>query len=40
MTATRMTGLNLRDSLVRIDSVNPGLDPADAGEASVGARAD
>ena len=28
MTATTMTALDLLDALVRIDSVNPGLDPA------------
>ena len=27
MTATSTTALNLLDNLVRIDSVNPGLDP-------------
>ena len=35
MTATSMTALNLLDALVRIDSVNPGLDPA--GEAQIAA---
>jgi acetylornithine deacetylase len=37
MTATSMTALNLLDALVRIDSVNPGLDPAGAGEAQIAA---
>jgi acetylornithine deacetylase len=37
MTASRMTALNLLDALVRIDSVNPGLDPAGAGEAQIAA---
>ena len=37
MTATSMTVLNLLDALVRIDSVNPGLDPAGAGEAQIAA---
>ncbi len=32
-----MTALNLLDALVRIDSVNPGLDPAGAGEAQIAA---
>jgi hypothetical protein len=35
MTATSMTALDLLDALVRIDSVNPGLDPAGAGEAQI-----
>jgi acetylornithine deacetylase len=35
MTATSMTALDLLDVLVRIDSVNPGLDPAGAGEAQI-----
>ena len=35
MTATSMTALNLLDALVRIDSVNPGLDPDGAGEAQI-----
>jgi len=30
MTATSTTALDLLDDLVRIDSVNPGLDPAGA----------
>lgn len=33
--ATSMTALELLDALVRIDSVNPGLDPGGAGEAAV-----
>jgi len=37
MTATSTTALNLLDDLVRIDSVNPGLDPAGAGEAQIAA---
>lgn len=37
MTATSMTALDLLDELVRIDSVNPGLDPAGAGEAQIAA---
>jgi acetylornithine deacetylase len=37
MTATSETVLDLLDALVRIDSVNPGLDPAGAGEAQVAA---
>jgi acetylornithine deacetylase/succinyl-diaminopimelate desuccinylase-like protein len=37
MTATSMTVLDLLDALVRIDSVNPGLDPAGAGEAQIAA---
>jgi acetylornithine deacetylase len=37
MTATSMTALNLLDDLVRIDSVNSGLDPAGAGEAPIAA---
>ena len=37
MTAISMTVLNLLDALVRIDSVNPGLDPAGAGEAEIAA---
>src|ERR1700742_2696683 len=32
MNASTMTALALLDALVRIDSVNPGLDPAGAGE--------
>ena len=35
MTGTSMTALDLLDALVRIDSVNPGLDPAGAGEAQI-----
>jgi len=35
MTATSMTALDLLDALVRIDSVNPGLDPAGAGETHI-----
>jgi acetylornithine deacetylase len=35
MTATGMTALDLLDALVRIDSVNPGLDPAGAGETQI-----
>ena len=37
MTATSTTTMNLLDDLVRIDSVNPGLDPAGAGEAQIAA---
>src|SRR5215468_693060 len=37
MTATSMTALDLLDALVRIDSVNPGLDPAGAGETQIAA---
>jgi acetylornithine deacetylase len=37
MTPTSMTALDLLDALVRIDSVNPGLDPAGAGEAPIAA---
>src|SRR5215472_5514207 len=37
MTPASMTALNLLDALVRIDSVNPGLDPAGAGEAQIAA---
>ena len=37
MTAPGMTALDLLDALVRIDSVNPGLDPAGAGEAQIAA---
>ncbi len=37
MTADSITALNLLDALVRIDSVNPGLDPAGAGEAQIAA---
>lgn len=37
MTATGMTVLDLLDALVRIDSVNPGLDPGGAGEAQIAA---
>ena len=37
MTATHMTALDLLDALVRIDSVNPGLDPGGAGEAQIAA---
>ena len=37
MTASSMTALDLLDALVRIDSVNPGLDPAGAGEAQIAA---
>jgi acetylornithine deacetylase len=37
MTTTGMTALDLLDALVRIDSVNPGLDPAGAGEAQIAA---
>jgi acetylornithine deacetylase len=35
MTATSMTALDLLDALVRIDSVNPGLDATGAGEAGI-----
>jgi acetylornithine deacetylase len=37
MTATSMTALDLLDALVRIDSVNPGLDADGAGEARIAA---
>jgi acetylornithine deacetylase len=37
MTETSMTALNLVDALVRIDSVNPGLDPAGASEVQIAA---
>jgi acetylornithine deacetylase len=37
MTAPGMTALDLLDALVRIDSVNPGLDPAGAGETQIAA---
>jgi len=37
MTVTSMTVLDLLDALVRIDSVNPGLDAAGAGEAGIAA---
>jgi len=37
MTGTSMTALDLLDALVRIDSVNPGLDPGGAGEADIAA---
>jgi acetylornithine deacetylase len=37
MTATSMTALDLLDALVRIDSVNPGLDPVGAGETQIAA---
>jgi acetylornithine deacetylase len=37
MTAASMSALNMLDALVRIDSVNPGLDPAGAGEAQIAA---
>jgi acetylornithine deacetylase len=37
MNATSMTALNLLDALVPIDSVNPGLDPAGAGETQIAA---
>jgi acetylornithine deacetylase len=37
MNATSTTVLDLLDALVRIDSVNPGLDPAGAGEAQIAA---
>ena len=37
MTATSMTALDLLDALVRIDSVNPGLDPGGAGEGQIAA---
>ena len=37
MTATNTAALDLLDDLVRIDSVNPGLDPAGAGEAQIAA---
>ena len=34
---TTTTALDLLDALVRIDSVNPGLDPAGAGETQIAA---
>jgi acetylornithine deacetylase len=37
MTAANMTAVNLLEALVRIDSVNPGLDGAGAGEAQIAA---
>jgi acetylornithine deacetylase len=37
MTGTSMTALDLLDALVRIDSVNPGLDADGAGEAQIAA---
>jgi acetylornithine deacetylase/succinyl-diaminopimelate desuccinylase-like protein len=37
MTASSMTALDVLDALLRIDSVNPGLDPAGAGEAQIAA---
>ena len=37
MIATSITALDLLDALVRIDSVNPGLDPGGAGEAQIAA---
>ncbi|HEY1347590.1 MAG TPA: M20/M25/M40 family metallo-hydrolase [Streptosporangiaceae bacterium] len=37
MTASSMTVLDLLDALIRIDSVNPGLDTAGAGEAQIAA---
>jgi len=37
MIATSMTALDLLDALVRIDSVNPGLDPDGAGEVQIAA---
>ena len=37
MTGTSMTALDLLDALVRIDSVNPGLDPGGAGETGIAA---
>ncbi len=37
MIATGMTALDLLGALVRIDSVNPGLDPAGVGEAQIAA---
>ena len=37
MTPTSETVLDLLDALVRIDSVNPGLDPAGVGEAQIAA---
>jgi acetylornithine deacetylase len=37
MNATSTAALNLLDDLVRIDSVNPGLDPDGAGEAQIAA---
>lgn len=37
MNATNMTAVNLLDALVRINSVNPGLDPAGAAEAEIAA---
>src|SRR5215470_19952197 len=37
MTVTSKTALDLLDALVRIDSVNPGLDPTGTGEAGIAA---
>jgi acetylornithine deacetylase len=37
MTANDLTVLDLLDALLRIDSVNPGLDPSGAGEADIAA---
>jgi len=37
MTVTSKTALDLLDALVRIDSVNPGLDPTGTGEAAIAA---
>ena len=37
MTANDLTVLDLLDALLRIDSVNPGLDPGGAGEADIAA---
>src|SRR5215813_3553759 len=37
MTAATMTVIELLEDLVRIDSVNPGLDPSGAGEAQIAA---
>ena len=37
MTATSLSVLELLDALVRINSVNPGLDPAGSGEAQIAA---
>ena len=37
MTANDLTALDLLDALLRINSVNPGLDPGGAGEAGIAA---
>jgi hypothetical protein len=37
MTAISTTALDLLDAVVRIDSINPGLDPVGAGDAQIAA---